>query len=189
MHKRSRGFTLIELVVVIIILGILAVVAAPKFLSLSTDAKIAVLQGMQGSLKSTRDLVAAKMLLHPEKLDPDANTFTLDNGLTILVAANYPDARWNNGYMNLVDFDSVTFTNDNVCDESTRWCARHRGPNWFFNSGYSEASVGRGFVIFPKGNDVTEDRCYLYHYTPNDRGVASNGGLPVVELDLSECDE
>lgn len=44
----QRGFTLIELVVVIVILGILAVTAAPRFLNLQSDARISALQGMKG---------------------------------------------------------------------------------------------------------------------------------------------
>ncbi|MGB0987602.1 MAG: prepilin-type N-terminal cleavage/methylation domain-containing protein, partial [Pseudoalteromonas spongiae] len=39
-----RGFTLIELILVIVVLGVLAVVAAPKFLSLNRDANIATLK-------------------------------------------------------------------------------------------------------------------------------------------------
>ena len=41
--KRQQGFTLIELVVVIIILGILAVTAAPKFINLQGDARLSAL--------------------------------------------------------------------------------------------------------------------------------------------------
>ena len=44
--KRSAGFTLIELVIVIIILGILAVTAAPKFLNLRGGARESTLKGM-----------------------------------------------------------------------------------------------------------------------------------------------
>lgn len=59
LHK-NRGFTLIELVVVIVILGILAATAAPKFIDVTTDAKIATLTSLKGSMKSTIDMVKAK---------------------------------------------------------------------------------------------------------------------------------
>lgn len=50
--KKSSGFTLIELVVVIVILGILAATAAPKFMDLQKDARISALNGLMGALKS-----------------------------------------------------------------------------------------------------------------------------------------
>ncbi|WP_391088401.1 prepilin-type N-terminal cleavage/methylation domain-containing protein [Vibrio sp. NH-UV-68] len=48
--KRQSGFTLIELVVVIVILGILAVTAAPRFLNLQDDARQATLEGFRGAV-------------------------------------------------------------------------------------------------------------------------------------------
>ncbi|HGO5291369.1 TPA: type II secretion system protein [Photobacterium damselae subsp. damselae] len=58
---KRNGFTLIELVVVIVILGILAVVAAPKFLNLQQDARDASLKGLKGSIESTLDVTYAKL--------------------------------------------------------------------------------------------------------------------------------
>lgn len=49
---RQKGFTLIELVVVIVILGILSAVALPKFLNLSDKANDAALAGVAGALSS-----------------------------------------------------------------------------------------------------------------------------------------
>ena len=52
MNKASKGFTLIELVVVITILGILAAFAIPRFANLETEARIAAVQGLGGSVRS-----------------------------------------------------------------------------------------------------------------------------------------
>lgn len=60
LNRTQHGFTLIELVVVIIILGILAVIAAPKFLSLSSEAQTASLEGVTGSITSINQVVHSK---------------------------------------------------------------------------------------------------------------------------------
>lgn len=52
MKQVQRGFTLIELVMVIVILGVLAAVAIPKFVDLKSDAQAAALQGVVGGINS-----------------------------------------------------------------------------------------------------------------------------------------
>ncbi|WP_217517015.1 prepilin-type N-terminal cleavage/methylation domain-containing protein [Vibrio metschnikovii] len=58
--KKQGGFTLIELVVVIVILGILAVTAAPRFLNLQGDARQASLQGLKGAIDGAAGIVYGK---------------------------------------------------------------------------------------------------------------------------------
>ncbi|EKO5150680.1 type II secretion system protein [Vibrio fluvialis] len=61
--KRQGGFTLIELVVVIVILGILAVTAAPRFLNLQNDAREAAIQGLKGAMDGGAAIVYGRAAL------------------------------------------------------------------------------------------------------------------------------
>ena len=60
MQKNKAAFTLIELIIVIVILGILAVTAAPKFIDIQADAEGAALKGVKGALQGGSQLVYAK---------------------------------------------------------------------------------------------------------------------------------
>ena len=85
--KKQQGFTIIELVVVIVILGILAAVAAPKFLNLQGDARKTVIQGVEGALRGASSIIHAKALI----TGGDPATVTAD-GVSYAVVKRYPAA-------------------------------------------------------------------------------------------------
>jgi len=115
----QQGFTLIELVVVIVILGILAVTAAPKFIDLQSDAKGATLQGVKAALETANAGVHAKSLIKGNnKVEKDDDPTILLNGLTVEIGSGWPLATTNNATDMLDispdDFDTVEGDDDNL---------------------------------------------------------------------------
>jgi MSHA pilin protein MshA len=89
-NKRSDGgFTLIELVVVITILGILAAFAVPRFASLEGQERLASTQALAGSIRSGAALAHAVWLAQG---DPASTSVTME-GQPIAMAFGYPDAQ------------------------------------------------------------------------------------------------
>lgn len=184
--KKQNGFTLIELVVVIIVLGIIAAVALPKFVNLSQDAKLSVMKGMKGAIASARDLTFLEMQLHQDNFNANGRRYTLESGQQIRVRGDYPDGRWSNTFVHLVDLSDVTVSNTNACDAESDWCVIQKGPSWFSRIDDITFPDGRGFVIYPKDANVNQQVCYVYYYTPN--VIDTTDPLkPVVGIEDSEC--
>lgn len=99
---KQGGFTLIELVVVITILGILAAFAVPRFVSLEAEARSTSAQALGGSLQSAAALAHAMQLA-----TGTADNGTIDmEGNTIQLVNGYPDA--NSIELALSDFTGYT---------------------------------------------------------------------------------
>ena len=89
-HRLDRGFTLVELIMVIVVLGILSAFALPKFTDLSSDAKIANLKGLAGTIKTAASITRSQLKFEQLPLT-GKYVATLDNE-TVYINDGYPGA-------------------------------------------------------------------------------------------------
>jgi MSHA pilin protein MshA len=154
--KRSAGFTLIELVIVIIILGILAVTAAPKFLNLQGDARESTLSGVKAALESGSSLVYSKAVIQGlEGASAAAGTdvkLSTTPAVSIKTIYGYPIA-------NKDELKKAADLND------TDW-------DW----GSASSTSPKTIKIFPVGVSASLPTCYV-EYTE-----AAAGERPTVKL-------
>jgi MSHA pilin protein MshA len=130
--SKQKGFTLIELVVVIVILGILAATAVPKFIDLTGDARTSVMKGVQGSISSAVNLAHAKALVVGSLTEIEIGTkfYALVNGFPAVAAAgDFTGTGTGNGLgvaslIELedgtdIEFDTGVFTHSGATDTLT----------------------------------------------------------------------
>lgn len=83
--KKSSGFTLIELVIVVVILGFLAVTAIPKFLDLTDQAKQANIEGMAGGFATAISLARAQWEAEGRPQNDDSENSVDYDGSTLVL--------------------------------------------------------------------------------------------------------
>ncbi len=159
-QQKSKGFTLIELIIVIVILGILAVTAAPRFLSLSGDARGAVLQGLAGSLKSAASIYHSRALIE-------------DGGLTNGFVSE--GVLFDQGYPIGVNWPPADADDRPEILEAMELDLDPNDPEWTFNTQFSDSegpapnNVTRGLYItlssvIAQGatvQQITATNCYV----------------------------
>ncbi len=86
--KKQEGFTLVELIIVIVLLGILAAYAIPKYMSINREARISVTESLYGSVRAASDMVHGIS----EAQGVATGTITIAPGTTVTVNTGYATA-------------------------------------------------------------------------------------------------
>lgn len=86
--KKQNGFTLIELIMVIVILGVLSAFALPRFADFGEQAREASLNALAGALRSAANIAHAQQLANGDT----AGTSVVLEGATILMVNGYPQS-------------------------------------------------------------------------------------------------
>ncbi|WP_159739565.1 type II secretion system protein [Vibrio atypicus] len=157
--KRQGGFTLIELVVVIVILGILAVTAAPRFLNLQSDARASSLQGLKGAMAGAAGIVYGRAAI--DGVEGESSVTAASSATGIALTFGYPAATAD-GIGNAVD--------------------GLEGDEWAVIAGHVSAAANTSIVYSFAGNTATDETCVVVYQTR-----ASAGAPTITAPDANGC--
>jgi MSHA pilin protein MshA len=154
MKKQQSGFTLIELVAVVVLLGILSVTALPRFIDIQGDARAGVVQGLRAAMEGASVQIYAKSLLRGvEGVTSNAGAIVIANANNVEVRSGYPkavaDTAGNWAILDLLQYDNTVFTIQDDGDNNA----------WI---GYDRDGDGQ----------VSDDECYVRYdesTNPNNR--------------------
>lgn len=169
--SHQRGFTLIELVIVIVILGILAISAMPKFISLSSDANAGVIKGAMGSIRSAVSLFKIKTLTSDTRFTTIVEFSGITGSKYQPWAAMVTGNDYSDGYSSPPEIFDAAGLNVN------EWAYRI-----YSEQGFGVVAAPRNVLDQdqPSKEEVIATNCYFKYQW-------QESGIPILETVISNC--
>lgn len=176
LRSRTHGFTLIELVVIIVILGILAVTAAPKFIDLTSDSRAATLEAVGGAMASGLQLINSRAIIDNEYLDTGVIQIA---GVEIPLYNGYPSVRGQDGFIKL-NAQVKAWLEIDAVDRNT--ANRNRDAAPFF----TDKSTANNYIYIFLIDDYDQKgtiKCHVRYDNPK----TATPEKPTITVETSEC--
>jgi MSHA pilin protein MshA len=171
--RQQQGFTLIELVAVIVLLGILAVTALPRFVNLQSDARESTLEGVKAAMLAASTQVYAKALIESREsaVNTTISISSDPNARPVEITRGYPEARAEDAANNdsIVELIGVDLSPGQKLQEDRN------------GAGLNGTMIDIGYDLDGDGN-VNDEQCYVRY-----QESAGNGALPVITIFAAEC--
>ena len=170
LSTHQPGFTLIELISAIVILGVISAIAVPKFQNMRSSANQAVLRSMGGAILSAANQVHAKSIIQGLQNEPLANIDLDGDGINdVEIKYGYPSASRSNSISKIMEGN---FSND------WTWSTTYRDTRFWLTT----ASLGGRSGEYINQTAVRASGCYIT-YDP----ATSESDYPTINYVTTNC--
>lgn len=165
MNKSQRGFTMVELVFVILILGVLAAFAVPRFTSLLGEARAAATNGAGGAVRSASALVHATSIAQQTEESASGDSVVVEGG-TVDLVYGYPSAA-----------TGINAAIDSAALEDLYFSSVNTG-----NVTAPVATDTTTYFVYSQDGTLIIDNCFVQY---DEAGTV--GAAPTITINVSGC--